>query len=157
MKLSLLRLLILSAALTIVSIPMLAHHGTGVSYDQSKAFTVKATVTDFKYINPHPSLYFDVKDEKGNVVHWSGEIAPNAAQLQQEGWGRKRSEAALAPGTEVTLTIAPSRAGTPVGLINKIVNAKGEILLGLTGAPLGGAPPTGGAGGATGSGERPQQ
>jgi len=39
----------------------------------------------------------------------------------------------LAPGTEVTLTIAPSRAGTPVGLINKIVNAKGEDVLGLGG------------------------
>jgi hypothetical protein len=118
-----------------------AHHGTAVSYDQSKAFSVKATVTDFKYANPHPSIYFDVKDEKGNVVHWSGEIAPNAAQLQQEGWGKKRSEAALAAGTEVTITIAPSRAGTPVGLINKIVGPTGESILGLTplGAPAAGA------------------
>lgn len=116
-----------------MSVALLAHHGTGVSYDQSKAFTVKATVTEFRYANPHPQLYFDVKDEKGEVVHWSGEIAPNAAQLQQTGWGKKRSEAALAPGTEVTLTLAPSRAGTPVGVINKILNAKGEILLGLSG------------------------
>ena len=118
-----------------------AHHGTAVSYDQSKAFSVKATVTDFRYANPHPSIYFDVKDEKGNVVHWSGEIAPNAAQLQQEGWGKKRSEAALAPGTEVTITLAPSRAGTNVGLINKIVGPTGESILGLTplGAPAPGA------------------
>jgi hypothetical protein len=65
------------------------------------------------------------------VVHWSGEIAPNPAQLVQVGWGRKRSEAALTPGTEVTLTIAPSFAGTPVGLVDKIVNAQGENLLGM--------------------------
>ena len=110
-----------------------AHHGTGVSYDQSKSFVQKAVVTEFHYLNPHPSIYFDVKDEKGNVVHWSGEIGPNAAQLQQNGWGRKRSEAALPPGTEVELTIAPSRAGTPVGLINKIVNSKGENVMGMGG------------------------
>jgi hypothetical protein len=128
-------MLSVSALLVSVAVPLAAHHGTGVSYDQSKAITIKATVTEFHYVNPHPSIFFDVKDDKGNVVHWSGEIAPNAAQLQQEGWGKKRSEAALAPGTEVTITLAPSRAGTPVGLINKIVNGSGESILNLT--PLG--------------------
>jgi len=132
-------ILILASWAVVLGIPVAAHHGTAVSYDQSKTFSLKATVTDFKYANPHPSIYFDVKDEKGNVVHWSGEIAPNAAQLQQEGWGKKRSEAALAPGTEVTITIAPSRAGTPVGLINKIVGPTGESILGLT--PLGSPAP----------------
>src|SRR5712672_2672287 len=110
----------LVAALLIVSALLFAHHGTATSYDNSKTFTTEATVTEFRYANPHPQLYFDVKDDKGNVVHWSGEIAPNPAQLVQVGWGRKRSEAALAPGTEVTLSIAPSFAGTPVGLVNKI-------------------------------------
>jgi hypothetical protein len=37
----------------------------------------------------------------------------------------------LAPGTEVTLSIAPSFAGTPVGLVNKITNAQGENILGM--------------------------
>jgi uncharacterized protein DUF6152 len=119
------------AALFVICAPMFAHHGTGVSYDNSKAYTVKATVTEFRYANPHPQLFFDVKDDKGNVTHWSGEIAPNPAQLVQAGWGRKRSEAALAPGTEVTLIIAPSFAGTPVGLVDKITNAQGENILGM--------------------------
>ena len=118
---------------------LLAHHGTGVSYDQSKAYTVKATVTEFRYANPHPQLYFDVKDDKGNVVHWSGEIAPNPAQLVQVGWGRKRSEAALTPGTVVTLTMAPSFAGTPVAVVNKIVNEQGEVIMGTIGLPGAGA------------------
>jgi hypothetical protein len=69
--------------------------------------------------------------DKGNVTHWSGEIAPNPAQLVQAGWGRMRSEAALAAGTAVTLTIAPSFAGTPVGLVDKITNAQGENILGM--------------------------
>ena len=138
MKLQISILFALSAAL------LLAHHGTGVSYDASKAYTVKATVTEFRYANPHPQIFFDVKDDKGNVVHWSGEIAPNPAQLVQIGWGRKRSEAALMPGTEVTLTIAPSFAGTPVGLIQKIVNSAGEVVLGAVALP--GPAPAAGAG-----------
>ncbi len=146
MKIKLLVVFALSAALVMFGMPLFAHHGTGVSYDSSKAYTVKATVTEFRYANPHPQLYFDVKDDKGNVVHWSGEIAPNPAQLVQAGWGRKRTEAALPPGTEVTLTIAPSFAGTPVALIQKIVNAQGETIMGTIGLP--GPAPAPGAGGA---------
>ena len=118
-----------------------AHHGSAVSYDLAQRITMKSTITDFKYINPHPSLFWDVKDDKGNVTHWAGEIAPNTAQLQQEGWGRKRSEAALAAGTIVTITLSPSRSGNPVGLIQKIENAAGESVLGQIG--LGAQPPAG--------------
>ena len=138
MKTKLAILFALFTAILTIGTPVLAHHGTGVSYDNSKAFTVKATITEFRYANPHPQLFFDVKDEKGNVVHWTGEIAPNPSQLQQDGWGRKRSEAALAPGTEVSITLAPSRLGTPVALVQKIVNSKGEAILGAIGL---GAPP----------------
>jgi hypothetical protein len=145
MKTKLFVVLAWSAALVMMCAPLFAHHGTGVSYDSTKAFTVKATVTEFRYANPHPQIFFDVKDDKGNVVHWSGEIAPNPAQLIQAGWGRKRSEAALTPGTEVTLTLYPSFAGTPVALVNKIVNAQGETILGAVALP---AAPTTGAGGA---------
>src|ERR1700675_2613271 len=100
-----------------------AHHGSDVSYDLAQRITMKGTITDFKYINPHPSLFWDAKDDKGTVTHWAGEIAPNTAQLQQEGWGRKRSEAALAAGSVVTITLSHSRSGNPVGLIQKIENA----------------------------------
>jgi hypothetical protein len=134
-----------SIATLIVSIAALAHHGTGVSYDASNPVTLKATVTEFRYANPHPQLYFDVTDAKGQVVHWSGEFYPNPAQLIQGGWGRKRSETALAYGTKVTITLAPSRAGTPVGAILTLLNEKGEPIMGVAGggpgeAPRGGAP-----------------
>ena len=129
----------LVASLVLTSTLLWAHHGSAVSYDLSQRITMKGTITDFKYINPHPSIFWDVKDDKGNVTHWAGEIAPNVSQLQQEGWGRKRSEAALAPGTEVTITLSPSRAGGSVGLIQKIENAAGEAVLGQIG--LGGPPP----------------
>jgi|SRR5581483_6979573 len=125
--------IVFAAALLVA--PIYAHHGTGVSYDASKSITVKATVTEFRYANPHPQIFFDIKNDKGEVEHWAGEIAPNPVQLVQDGWGRKRSEAALAPGTEVTITMAPSRAGTQVSLVQKIVNAKGEEILSRASQP----------------------
>ena len=72
-----------------------AHHGTNISYDRSKTFTAKAVVTEFKYVNPHVQLFFDVTDDKGKVRHWSGELLPNPAMLLRNGWTRKRSGEAL--------------------------------------------------------------
>ena len=123
--------LLFIAALLMVGVPLSAHHGTGVSYDASKPVTLKGVVTEFRYANPHPQLFFDVTDEKGTVVHWSGEFYPNPAQLVQAGWGRKRSEAALTPGTQVTVTVAPARAGGPVGALLKLQNDKGEVIMGV--------------------------
>ncbi len=133
----------LGVCLLALGVILLAHHGTATSYDNTKTFTTQATVTEFRYANPHPQLYFDVKDEQGNVAHWSGEIAPNPAQLIQNGWGRKRSEAALAPGTAITITLSPSRVGMDahVGLVQKIVNSGGEIVLGTIALNPGGGEP----------------
>ncbi len=138
MKSKILTWLVWTSAVTILCSQLVAHHGTGVSYDASKPITFKAVVTEFHYANPHPQLFFDVTDDKGNIVHWSGEFYPNPSQLVQEGWGKRRSEAALVPGTQITITLAPPRAGAPVGAILKLLNDKGEALLGVTGA---GAPP----------------
>jgi hypothetical protein len=144
--------LVLTGGLMLLAIPGLAHHGTGVSYDASNPVTMKGIVTEFRYANPHPQLFFDVTDAKGNVEHWSGEFYPNPAQLIQGGWGRKRSTDALPYGAKITITVAPSRAGTPVGAILTLLNEKGEVIMGVAGAgpgeaPRGGAPTPGGPGG----------
>ena len=75
-----------------------AHHGTLVAHDRSKQWTEKAVVTEFHYVNPHVQLFFDTKDAKGKVTHWSGELLPNPAQLIRAGWTRKRSVEALQAG-----------------------------------------------------------
>jgi Family of unknown function (DUF6152) len=123
-----------------IAVPLAAHHGTSVSYDISHPVTMKGVVTEFHYANPHPQLYFDVTDDKGNVVHWGGEFYPNPAQLIQGGWGKKRSEAALPPGMHITITVAPSRAGTPVGAIVKLLNDKDEVVMGVAGGGPGQPP-----------------
>lgn len=125
----------LVAGLIAAVFPAFGHHGTGVSYDASHPVTLKGVVTEFHYANPHPQLFFDVTDEKGTVVHWGGEFYPNPAQLIQDGWGKKRSEAALPVGMHIIITVAPSRAGEPVGAILKLTNDQNEVLLGVSGGP----------------------
>ena len=116
----------------------IAHHGTLVSYDRDKQWTAKATVTEFRYLNPHAQIYFDVVDEKRQVTHWSGELLPNPAQLIASGWTRKRSMEALKAGTPITITVAPARAGGNVVLVLRILDQAGQELLGA--APPAGAP-----------------
>ena len=99
---------ILPAILLAIAVPMFAHHGTGVSYDNSKAFTVKATVTEFRYANPHPQLFFDVKDDKGNVVNWRLDGYPPVV-LSRTGWKR---DATLKPGDRITVFGWQARDGT---------------------------------------------
>ena len=126
-----------AAALALV-VGLGAHHGTNINYDRSKQFTVKAVVTEFKYVNPHAQLFFDVTNDRGAVTHWSGELLANPAQLIRNGWTRKRSVEALQHGARIVVTVAPARAGGEAGLVLKIENEKGEEL--LAGGPNAGGP-----------------
>jgi hypothetical protein len=125
------------AAGLLLSASLAAHHGTLVSYDRDKAWTATGVVTEFRYMNPHAQIYFDVKD-KEHAGHWSGELLPNPAQLIANGWTRKRSNEVLKAGTPITITVAPARAGGMVVLVVRILDEKGEELLGA--APPAAAP-----------------
>src|SRR5262245_11047312 len=107
----------------IACIPLLAHHG-GDNYDTSKAVVLKgATVTKWLWINPHVIVQVDVKEEKGNVKHWSAE-ASSPSTLQLKGW----SEATFQPGDVITVYLYQSKTGRPVGRLNRIVLADGTEL-----------------------------
>jgi len=101
--------------------PVFAHHGN-VAYDMTKRVVLKnATVTKFAWANPHCILSFDVKDDKGNIVHWVGETGSPAA-VGPLGWFRD----VLKPGDVVTVYMWQAKAGTPVGIVNKFVTADGK-------------------------------
>ena len=124
MKTKLAAIFALAAGLLMISVPAFAHHG-GSEYDQENPVTMKGTVTEFNWSNPHCQIYLDVKDKSGKVVNWGIEtLAP--AVLKRAGW----SPHTLQPGEEITVTIAPSKRGTPIGMIRKIILATGEELKG---------------------------
>ena len=99
--------------------PALAHHG-GAQYGDSAIELKQATVTKFLWSNPHSLLDFDVKDDKGNTVHWVGETgAPSSISLI--GWYKT----CVQPGDVITVYIYPAKSGNPVGRLNRIVLADG--------------------------------
>lgn len=103
--------------------PMFAHHG-GSEYDHKNLVSITGTVTEFYWANPHCQIFMDVKDDKGKVTSWGVETN-SPAVMQRAGWTRK----SLASGDGVTITLAPSKKGTPVGLLRKLVfTASGKEL-----------------------------
>lgn len=59
----------------VLSVPLLAHHGPA-SFDMDKELTLKGTVTEWVWSNPHCFLKFDVRDERGTVTHWAKDPDP---------------------------------------------------------------------------------
>ena len=105
-------------------LPLLAHHGNA-SYGHAKQLTLKGTVTDWTWLNPHTFLKVDVKDEEGNVVNWVIEwSAPS--NLINRGVSRKTFK----PGDEVTVVVITPDNGAPVGRLQRVLLATGKWLQG---------------------------
>jgi hypothetical protein len=112
---------LLVGILTIASVAF-AHHGTA-NYDTSKTITVKGTVTDFQFINPHVLIAMDGKDEGGKPQKWQGELtSPN--RLSRGGW----TKSSIKPGDTLTISGYPTKSGTPEIWIQKVVLGSGEEL-----------------------------
>jgi uncharacterized protein DUF6152 len=120
----------LFVVLLLLSTPVAAHHGSAISYDTTNLWTTWATVTEFSYQNPHPTMTFDRTTKDGKVEHWVSELLTNPSVLVRAGWTRSRSNEALKAGTRVKLYLGTSRAGGHSGIVMKIENEKGETIVG---------------------------
>jgi hypothetical protein len=130
MRIHLTKSFVFIAGLVLISAQTWAHHGTGTSYDTEHVWTTWATVTEFHYLNPHPSLNFDRTDKNGKVEHWESEAGSNPSQLARAGWTKARSEQALKPGNKVKLFLSTGWAGGNTAVVMRIENEKGESILG---------------------------
>jgi hypothetical protein len=101
--------LALAASGVIVSVPLFAHHGNA-SYDSTKTVTVKGTVTDYIWSNPHVLLKLDAKDNSGKTVRWIIE-AQNPLSQTEVGWTKDTFK----PGDQVTVEVIQAKSGVPVG------------------------------------------
>jgi hypothetical protein len=139
MKTKVLMLVALIAGLLSMCSPIFAHHGAA-AYEMSKPVVLKdAVVTQFLWINPHPLIKADSKDEKGNVQHWIMEMGSTLAS-ELIGWTRTT----LKPGDVVTLYLWQAKTGLTVGRFNKVVFADGKVMRDTqTGADNGGRADTG--------------
>ena len=100
--------------------PLYAHHG-GAEYDRSKSLDLKGTITQFRFINPHVLFEFEVKNDRGEVEKWQGEVS-NPLQLTRQGWNRHTFQ----PGEEVTFIGNPAKSGAKSMWINRIILPNGQ-------------------------------
>jgi len=110
-------------AVLLISAPILAHHGE-TNYDTEKLVSVKATVTNFEFINPHVQIYLDAKNDKGEIEKWICEARSPAMLVRNGGWDKNT----LKPGDVITATGFRAKNGTNILRLKKIVLADGTEL-----------------------------
>jgi hypothetical protein len=100
--------------------PVIAHHSSA-AFDLEHMVTVKGTVSNFEWSNPHTFIYLDVKDAKGNVEQWRIEgNSPN--MLTRVGWKREM----IQRGDQVSVTGAPAKNGTKVMRLASVTLTNGQ-------------------------------
>ena len=113
-------LVALGVALLMSPALVVAHHGAA-TFDTVGEITIKGTVTEWVWSNPHSILRLEVKSADGTVKTWSVASA-NIADLSKRGWSRRLFK----PGDEVTVLIQPAKSGEPVGMIRNVTLADGQ-------------------------------
>ena len=122
MRSKFLAVFVLATLFSITSSALFAHHGNA-AFDAGKKLALEGTVTEWVWANPHCWLKFDVKDDKGNIVHWVAETN-NAPDMIERGW----SMHSFKTGDEVTVTVEPVKNGNPVGRVLSVVLPNGQTL-----------------------------
>jgi hypothetical protein len=96
------------AGLLALSTPLAAHHGNA-SYD-NKVVTLKGTVTEWRWINPHVFLKLDVKGDDGKIVNWTCELVAPSNMINFGFTGDS-----FKAGDQVTvITTQIARSGAPI-------------------------------------------
>jgi hypothetical protein len=102
-------------------LPLLGHHGNA-AYDTAKTVTVKGTVTDYIWANPHVFLKLDAKDESGNSLHWVIE-GQNAVTQASAGW----TNATFKAGDQAIVDVTPAKNGRPIGRFKGHIEINGQV------------------------------
>ena len=108
-------------ALIAGAVPLSAHHSWPVSYNQ--LVTVKGTVTEFAWQNPHPMISVEVRTNDGKVEKWLiGGPAIN--RMEAGGWNRTT----VKPGDVITGTGYQFADGQKIVRLERVVLADGKEL-----------------------------
>ena len=118
------QLALLCLAVLAMVTPVGAHHGRGASFDMKKQVTLKGTVSQVKWQNPHVLIFIDVPDSTGKVVTWGFENS-NVHTLATQGYNRNT----LKIGQPVTAIVNPAANGEPLGIIVKVILADGREIM----------------------------
>lgn len=107
--------------LTLVSavMPLSAHHSWPVSFD--RLVTVKGTVLDFRWANPHPMITLEVQATDGRTEKW--EIGgPAIIRMEANGW----TKSTVKPGDVITGIGYQFGDGQKILRLERVVLADGK-------------------------------
>jgi len=110
-------LLILAAAILLAGGRAYAHHSFAATYYVDQVITVKGTVTEFLFRNPHSFLKIQGPDDKGQMQNWAVEWA-GGVQLSESNVTRDT----LKPGDQVIVTGNPGRTASEHRIRLKTIN-----------------------------------
>jgi hypothetical protein len=99
--------------------PLSAHHSWPI--DNSKLVTVKGTVMDFAWENPHPMITLEVKTDDGKVEKWSVG-GPAITRMEANGW----TKSTVKPGDVITGIGFQFTDGQKILRLERIVFADGK-------------------------------
>lgn len=115
------------AAVSLLGGVVSAHHSRAGYDTDDKITTMKGVVTEVRWRNPHVFILWGVTGDKGHVVQWTGEFSSPTTMIS-EGLSRDTFK----PGDELAITVIPAKAGTPQGLVIKIVRPDGRVVIDLS-------------------------
>ena len=120
--------LCLAALLTsmLLSGPLPAHHGEA-NYEIGKVVSVKGTVTNFQFINPHVQIYMDVKNDKGEIEKWIGEARSPGMLVRLGGWDKNT----IKPGDVIVASGYRAKNGTCIMRLLKLTLPDGREMADL--------------------------
>jgi hypothetical protein len=124
LKLALAAAMLCGVAAGITSVA--AHHSTTM-FDHTKTMTIKGTVTELRWVNPHVSLSVDgtIKDSEQSGV-WVMEMTSPGNLVRAGGWTRN----AVKPGDKVEVDFSPLRdTSMKGGALKKITNTETGVVL----------------------------
>jgi Family of unknown function (DUF6152) len=103
-----------------------AHHSTTM-FDHSKTVTIKGTIVELRWVNPHVTVTVNGSLNEGDApADWLMEMTSPGNLVRAGGWRRD----AVKPGEKVEVVFSPLRdADKKGGALKKItVLATGEVL-----------------------------
>jgi len=106
-------------ALVSVVAPLSAHHSWPVN--NSQLVTVKGTVMDFTWENPHPMITLEVRTEDGKTEKWLVG-GPAITRMEANGW----TKATVKPGDVITGTGYQFSDGQKIIRLERVVLPDGK-------------------------------
>lgn len=103
--------------------PLAAHHGNA-AWSTSEV-TIKGTLVDFHWRNPHVLLVWNSKDDSGKDVQWTGEVGSPESMMADDGWTRDTFKA----GDELVFVVRPAKSGAPNSIVDQIKRADGTVVM----------------------------